>query len=89
MSRLLSLYRGATTALGPLIALYLSHRMERGKEDRERFAERQGHASHQRPKGPLVWVHAASIGEAVSMLSLIDRLLVERPISRCWSPPAP
>ncbi|MGA2088141.1 MAG: 3-deoxy-D-manno-octulosonic acid transferase [Stellaceae bacterium] len=79
MSRLLSLYRGATTALGPLIALYLSHRMERGKEDRERFAERQGHASHQRPKGPLVWVHAASIGEAVSMLSLIDRLLVERP----------
>ena len=48
MNRLLSLYRGATTALGPLIALYLAHRMARGKEDRERFAERQGHASRVR-----------------------------------------
>jgi len=79
MSRLLSIYRGATTALGPLVALYLARRMARGKEDRERFPERQGIASHKRPIGPLVWVHAASIGEAMSMLSLIDRLLVERP----------
>lgn len=79
MSRLLSLYRGGTSALGPLIALYLAQRMSRGKEDPERFAERQGVASRPRPGGPLVWVHAASIGEAVSMLSLIDRLLVERP----------
>jgi len=79
MSRLLSLYRGATTALGPLIALYLAYRMGHGKEDRERFAERQGRASRPRPAGKLVWIHAASIGEAVSMLSLIDRLLVERP----------
>ncbi|HZT51805.1 MAG TPA: 3-deoxy-D-manno-octulosonic acid transferase [Stellaceae bacterium] len=79
MSRLLALYRGGTTALGPLVALCLARRMARGKEDPERFAERQGVASRSRPAGPLVWVHAASIGEAVSMLSLIDRLLVERP----------
>ncbi len=79
MSRLLSIYRASTTALGPLVALYLARRMAHGKEDRERFAERQGVASRARPQGPLVWVHAASIGEAVSMLSLIDRLLVERP----------
>lgn len=79
MSRLLSLYRGVTTALGPLVALYLARRMAHGKEDRDRFAERQGHAGIPRPEGPLVWVHAASIGEAMSMLSLIDRLLVERP----------
>jgi len=79
MSRLLSLYRGGTTMLGPLIALYLARRMARGKEDRDRFAERQGRASRARPPGRLVWVHAASNGEAVSMLSLIDRLLVERP----------
>jgi 3-deoxy-D-manno-octulosonic-acid transferase len=79
MSRMLALYRGATTALGPAVALYLARRMARGKEDRERFPERQGIASQPRPPGKLVWVHAASIGEAVSMLSLIDRLLVERP----------
>ena len=79
MSRLLGIYRAGTTALGPLIALYLARRMAHGKEDRERFAERQGYASRPRPTGPLVWVHAASIGEAMSMLALIDRLLVERP----------
>lgn len=79
MSRLLSIYQASTTALGPLVALYLARRMAHGKEDRERFSERQGVASRARPQGPLVWVHAASNGEAVSMLSLIDRLLVERP----------
>jgi 3-deoxy-D-manno-octulosonic-acid transferase len=79
MIPLLSLYQASTTALGPLVALYLSRRMAHGKEDRERFPERQGVASRARPPGPLVWVHAASNGEAVSMLSLIDRLLVERP----------
>jgi len=79
MIPLLSLYQASTTALGPLVALYLSRRMAHGKEDRERFPERQGFASRARPPGPLVWVHAASNGEAVSMLSLIDRLLVERP----------
>ncbi len=79
MSRLLSLYQAGTTALGPVVALYLANRMAHGKEDRERFPERQGVASQARPSGPLVWVHAASNGEAVSMLALIDRLLVERP----------
>jgi 3-deoxy-D-manno-octulosonic-acid transferase len=79
MSRLLALYQAGTTALGPVVALYLARRMAHGKEDRERFSERQGIASRARPSGPLVWVHAASNGEAVSMLALIDRLLVERP----------
>ena len=32
-----------------------------------------------RPPGPLLWIHAASIGEAVSTLALIDRLAGERP----------
>jgi 3-deoxy-D-manno-octulosonic-acid transferase len=79
MIRLLALYQAGTTALGPLVALYLARRMAHGKEDRDRFSERQGYASRARPPGPLVWIHAASNGEAVSMLSLIDRLLVERP----------
>lgn len=79
MSRLLSLYQLGTTALGPAVALYLSRRMAHGKEDRDRFPERQGYAGRPRPPGPLIWIHAASNGEAVSMLSLIDRILVERP----------
>jgi 3-deoxy-D-manno-octulosonic-acid transferase len=79
MSPALRAYRALSLALSPAIGLYLARRLKRGKEDPERFPERKGLASRPRPEGPLVWVHAASVGEAVSMLSLIDRLLVERP----------
>jgi 3-deoxy-D-manno-octulosonic-acid transferase len=79
MNATLLAYRGLSGALGPAIDLYLARRLARGKEDPDRFAERRGEAGRARPPGPLVWVHAASVGEAVSMLSLIDRLLVERP----------
>ena len=75
----LRLYRALTTTLGPLVSLYLVRRLARGKEDAARFAERCGKPSLPRPDGPLVWVHAASIGEAVSMLALIDALVAARP----------
>src|SRR5579864_1453540 len=76
---LIPVYRGLTTLLGPAVKLYLGHRMARGKEDNLRFPEREGRPGHARPPGPLVWIHAASIGEAVSTLALIDRLAAERP----------
>ncbi len=69
------LYRGLTVALGPLIALYLGARRRRGKEDPARFDERQGRASRPRPAGPLIWIHAASVGELTSALPLMRRLL--------------
>jgi 3-deoxy-D-manno-octulosonic-acid transferase len=75
----LRFYRAATTLAGPLVRLYLLGRLSRGKEDGARLGERFGTPSRARPRGPLVWVHAASIGEAVSMLALIDALLAERP----------
>lgn len=71
---ILSLYRGLTTLGGPLINYYLERRMARGKEDRARFAERRGLAGRPRPEGRLVWLHAASVGESVSMLPVIERL---------------
>ena len=76
---LLGLYRGLTTAGLPLIQLLLRRRIALGKEDPFRIEERRGVASLQRPEGPLVWLHAASIGEAQSVLVLIDRLTRERP----------
>ena len=76
---LLGLYRGLTTAGLPLIQLLLRRRMARGKEDPARIEERRGVASLQRPEGPLLWLHAASIGEAQSVLVLIGRLTRERP----------
>ncbi len=78
LAMMLALYRGLTAAAGPLIGLYLRRRRSAGKEDPARFAERLGHAGRPRPAGPLVWVHAASVGEATSAVPLIGRVLDRR-----------
>ena len=67
-------YRALTWAAGPLIRHYLERRLASGREDAERFGERLGEPSVTRPDGPLVWVHASSVGESLSMLSLLERL---------------
>jgi 3-deoxy-D-manno-octulosonic-acid transferase len=74
-----ALYRGATKAARPLVLAYLGRRRRSGKEDAQRFSERLGAAALPRPSGPLVWVHAASVGESLSVLGLIERILAERP----------
>jgi 3-deoxy-D-manno-octulosonic-acid transferase len=73
------LYRALTRPLSPLVMLYLDRRRRRGKEDGLRLRERRGFASGARPPGPLVWIHAASVGEATAMLRLIELLLRTRP----------
>lgn len=75
----LSFYRGLTTAAEPLIRLYLRRRRDQGKEDAQRLAERFGQPSRLRPAGALAWVHGASVGESLSALGFIDRLLTQRP----------
>jgi 3-deoxy-D-manno-octulosonic-acid transferase len=72
---MLTLYRRLTGIGGPVISLYLNCRLRRGKEEQGRFHERLGRPRLPRPPGPLVWLHAASIGESLSMLPLIARLL--------------
>lgn len=70
-----ALYAVGARAVGPAVRLFLVLRRARGKEDGERMAERLGHAGLPRPEGPLIWLHGASVGEALSALPLIDRLL--------------
>jgi len=72
------LYRGLTQPLAPLVEVWLRRRRKQGKEDPLRLEERRGIPSIARPFGPLVWIHAASVGEATAMLALIERLLEER-----------
>jgi 3-deoxy-D-manno-octulosonic-acid transferase len=71
----LAAYRALTTLVRPAAGLILRLRARRGKEDLTRRGERLGEASLIRPDGTLIWVHAASIGEANAVLPLMARLI--------------
>ncbi|MBI3441976.1 MAG: 3-deoxy-D-manno-octulosonic acid transferase, partial [Proteobacteria bacterium] len=62
-----------------LLEAYLGRRMKRGKEDLVRFQERRGRPTRTRENKPLVWFHAASVGESQSLLVLIQCLLANDP----------
>ena len=72
------LYRLAGIVIRPVTPLLLSWRVSKGKEDRSRLGERYGRASHERPAGRLVWLHAASIGETQAVIPLIRKLRAEK-----------
>jgi 3-deoxy-D-manno-octulosonic-acid transferase len=67
-------YRAMVSVLEPAVLGLLYWRQRKGREDRTRLGERQGHPSRQRPKGHLIWVHGASIGETLSLLPVVERL---------------
>ena len=58
-----------------VIKRYINKRKQNGKEDLKRFNERMGRPQLKRPDGKLIWLHGASVGESLSMLPLINRLL--------------
>lgn len=75
----LYLYNAATRLGNPLIHGWLVLRRWRGKEDVTRFHERFGTPSRPRPEGQLIWCHAASVGEMMSVLHLLKSLRTQRP----------
>jgi len=79
MSPALACYLAASRLAAPLARLLLARRAARGKEDKARLGERMGRPGLPRPDGPLVWLHGASVGEALAALALIARMGAARP----------
>ncbi|MGK7869466.1 3-deoxy-D-manno-octulosonic acid transferase [Falsiroseomonas sp. E2-1-a20] len=73
-----AMWRLAANLAAPLLPWHLSRRVGRGKEIAARLPERQGHAA-MRPPGRLLWLHAASVGEARSVLPVIEALAAADP----------
>lgn len=71
----LQLYQGLTRMSAPALTMLLRHRLKAGKEDPARWHEKRGESSIERPDGSLIWIHAASVGESLSVLPLIAALL--------------
>jgi 3-deoxy-D-manno-octulosonic-acid transferase len=72
---ILTAYRWAGAAAYPMVGGYVAWRASRGKEEHGRRRERYGIARTARPEGPLVWVHAASVGETNAVAPLVQRIL--------------
>jgi 3-deoxy-D-manno-octulosonic-acid transferase len=74
VSVLPTLWASATTLATPAVRLLLRNRARCGKEIPERLAEREGVERQPRPPGRLLWLHAASIGEGVSVLPVMSEV---------------
>lgn len=76
---LLRAYLTLSAIDAPLFAWVQRRRIKAGKEDSARQSERWGKTNTPRPNGPLVWFHAASVGETLSLQGVIAQILAEDP----------
>lgn len=70
----LRIYRGFGMLLYPFMGPFLRLRANKGKEDRKRRYERYGYPSADKPTGPIVWFHAASVGESMAVIPVIEHV---------------
>jgi 3-deoxy-D-manno-octulosonic-acid transferase len=71
----LQVYRVGLRIGEPALAGLLAWRAQRGKEDPLRIPERRGLPGRARPVGPLAWMHGASVGEALSLIGLVEGMI--------------
>lgn len=72
-------YQIATAFMGLFLPLILNRRIKSGKEDPKRINERYARSHLNREEAPLIWFHAASVGETKLALALFDTMRAQKP----------
>ena len=75
-------YKFFTYLFYPFAPIYLYFRILRKKEDAKRYKEKLSKIKISRGQGFLIWFHVASVGEAMSILPLIDNYIKEKKIDK-------
>ena len=73
----LRMYLFLSFLIDPIYFAYQYISVLRGKESLARFWERWVSKKIYRPSGKLIWFHAASVGETLSVIPLIQKLIKE------------
>lgn len=76
---MLKIYYAMSYCLYPFVRCWLFLRVKKGKEDKKRLNERFGKPRLPRPQGTLIWLHAASVGEANSTVPLLQEFHARYP----------
>ena len=74
------IYLVLSLLIDPMYLVYQYISVLRGKESLARFWERWASKKIKRPSGDLIWFHAASVGEALSVIPLIQKLIKDDPL---------
>ena len=75
-------YKLLTYLFYPFAKFYLFYRKLNNKEHPTRYKEKLSKINISRGDGFLIWFHVASIGEAMSILPLIDKCIKEQKINK-------
>ena len=75
-------YKLITYLFYPFSHLYLILRLLKKKENPERYKEKLSKIKAQRGEGFLIWFHVASVGEAMSILPLIENCINDEKINK-------
>ena len=75
-------YKFFTYLFYPFSPIYLFFRKLNNKEHPERYKEKMSLIKIKREKGYLIWLHVASVGEAMSILPLIECFEKEKKIDK-------
>ncbi|WP_370227991.1 3-deoxy-D-manno-octulosonic acid transferase [Cognatishimia sp.] len=73
------LYTAGAQIASPILDRMARKKLQRAGVSKARLHERAGVASQERPLGKLLWIHAVSVGETLSILDVIKELRQQAP----------